>query len=47
MEREFGRLKYEWARLPLRVRRLARVRLQVELTTLAKLAFALLTTRTM
>jgi hypothetical protein len=46
VEREFGRLKHEWAMLPLRVRRLARVRLHVDLTVLAKLAFALLTTRT-
>jgi hypothetical protein len=46
VEREFGRLKHEWAMLPLRVRRLARVRLHVDLTILAKLASALLTTRT-
>lgn len=45
VEREFGRLKHEWAMLPLRVRRLARVRLHVDLTILAQLASALLTTR--
>jgi hypothetical protein len=38
VEREFGRLKHEWAMLPLRVRSLARVRLHVDLTILAKLA---------
>ena len=37
VEREFGRLKHEWAMLPLRVRGLARVRLHVNLTILAKL----------
>ncbi|MGB8840373.1 MAG: transposase [Aliidongia sp.] len=41
VEREFGRLKHEWAMLPLRVRGLARVRLHVDLTILAKLASAL------
>jgi hypothetical protein len=46
VEREFGRLKHEWGMLPLRVRRLARVRLHVDLTILAKLASALLTART-
>src|SRR5437762_2310967 len=30
VEREFGRLKHEWGMLPLRVRRLARVRLHVD-----------------
>lgn len=45
VEREFGRLKHEWAMLPLRVRRLERVRLHVDLTILAKLASALLSTR--
>lgn len=45
VEREFGRLKHEWAILPLRVRRLARVRLHVDLTILAQLARALLKTR--
>lgn len=43
---QFGRLKHEWAMLPLRVRRLARVRLHVDLTVLTKLASALLTART-
>lgn len=37
IEREFGRLKHEWAMLPLRVRGLARVALHVNLTILAKL----------
>jgi hypothetical protein len=37
VEREFGRLKHEWAMLPLRVRGLAKVRLHVDLTILAKL----------
>jgi hypothetical protein len=46
VEREFGRLKNEWAMLPLRVRRIYRVRLRVDLTILAQLASALLTTRT-
>jgi hypothetical protein len=46
VEREFGRLKHEWAMLPLRVRRLVRVRLHVDLTLLAKLASALLAART-
>jgi Protein of unknown function (Hypoth_ymh) len=34
VEREFGRLKHEWALLPLRVRGLDRVRLHADLTTL-------------
>jgi hypothetical protein len=38
VEREFGRLKNEWAMLPLRVRRIERVRLHVDLTILTKLA---------
>jgi hypothetical protein len=46
VEREFGRLKNEWGALPLRVRRLVRVRLHVDLTILAQLASALLATRT-
>ena len=46
VEREFGRLKHEWAMLPLRVRRIHRVRQHVDLTILAQLASALLTTRT-
>ncbi len=41
VEREFGRLKHEWAMLPLRVRRLPRVRLHVDLTILTQLASAL------
>jgi transposase len=41
VEREFGRLKHEWALLPLRVRGLERVRLHADLTILAKLATAL------
>jgi hypothetical protein len=41
VEREFGRLKHEWSMLPLRVRGLAKVRLHVDLTILAKLASAL------
>ncbi len=36
VEREFGRLKNEWALLPLRVRGLERVRLHADLTTLAR-----------
>jgi hypothetical protein len=40
VEREFGVLKHEWAMLPLRVRRLPRVRLHVDLTILAQLADA-------
>lgn len=40
VEREFGRLKHEWAMLPLRVRGLSRVRLHVNLTILAKLCCA-------
>ncbi|MEJ7788230.1 MAG: transposase, partial [Solirubrobacteraceae bacterium] len=41
IEREFGRLKHEWALLPLRVRGLDRVRLHADLTILAKLTCAL------
>ena len=41
VEREFGRLKHEWALLPLRVRGVERVRLHADLTILAKLACAL------
>jgi Transposase DDE domain len=37
IEREFGRLKHEWALLPLRVRGIERVRLHADLTILAKL----------
>jgi hypothetical protein len=43
VEREFGRLKIEWGMLPLRVRRLVRVRLHVDLSILTKLASALAT----
>jgi Transposase DDE domain len=42
VEREFGRLKHEWAMLPLRVRGLARVALHVNLTILTKLGCVLL-----
>jgi transposase, IS5 family len=45
VEREFGRLKNEWAMAPLRVRRIERVRLHVDLTILAKLACRLATER--
>jgi transposase len=45
VEREFGRLKNEWALLPLRVRGLDRVRLHADLTILAKLSCALARTR--
>jgi hypothetical protein len=41
VEREFGRLKHEWALAPLRVRGVERVRLHADLTILAKLACAL------
>jgi Transposase DDE domain len=41
VEREFGRLKNEWALLPLRVRGRERVQLHADLTILAKLACAL------
>lgn len=41
VEREFGYLKHEWALLPLRVRRIQRVTLHVNLTILGRLAFAL------
>ncbi|MEJ7656105.1 MAG: transposase [Thermoleophilaceae bacterium] len=41
VEREFGRLKHEWALLPLRVRGIERVRLHADLTILAKLGCAL------
>lgn len=42
VEREFGRLKHEWALLPLRVRGVERVRLHADLTILARLAVAVL-----
>jgi len=41
VEREFGVLKHQWALLPLRVRRIERVRLHVDLTILATLADAM------
>lgn len=41
VEREFGRLKNEWALLPLRVRGLERVQLHADLTILAKLSCTL------
>jgi hypothetical protein len=41
VERENGRLKNEWGLLPLRVRRIERVRLHADLTILARLAVAL------
>ena len=45
VERGFGRLKHEWGMLPLRVRRIERVRLHVDLAILAELASALSSTR--
>ena len=45
VEREFGRLKHEWALLPLRVRGIERVRLHADLTILAKLGCTLAKTR--
>ncbi len=45
VEREFGRLKHDWALLPLRVRGLERVKLHADLTILAKLAGALVRAR--
>lgn len=41
VEREFGRLKHEWAMLPLKIRGLARVRLHVDLTILTRLCCTL------
>ena len=41
VQRTFGRLKQEWALLPLRIRSIDRVTLHVDLTTLAQLASAL------
>jgi len=41
VERESGVLKHQWAMLPLRVRRLPRVALHVDLTILGQLADAL------
>jgi Transposase DDE domain len=40
VEREFGVLKHQWGLLPLRLRRIERVRLHVDLTILATLADA-------
>lgn len=45
VEREFGQLKHEWGMLPLRVRRLPRVRLHVDLAILAQLAAAVVKTQ--
>ncbi|MFL6138369.1 MAG: transposase [Frankiaceae bacterium] len=45
VERCFGHLKTEWGFLPLRVRRLVRVRLHTDLTMLARLGSALLAAR--
>jgi transposase len=47
VEREFGRLKHEWALLPLRIRGLDRVRLHADLTILTKLACRLAAERTL
>lgn len=41
VEREFGTLKHQWALLPLRVRRLERVRVHVDLTILTQLGSTL------
>jgi Transposase DDE domain len=41
VEHEFGRLKHEWALLPLRVRRIERVRLHADLSILGRLMVAL------
>jgi len=45
VEREFGRLKNDWALAPLRVRGLERVKLHADLTILAKLTCAVARTR--
>jgi transposase, IS5 family len=45
VEREFGRLKNEWALTPLRVRRIERVKLHADLTILTKLAYELANVR--
>jgi hypothetical protein len=42
VERTFGRLKHEWAMLPLRVRGVKKVKLHIDLTILTKLSCALL-----
>jgi hypothetical protein len=41
VEREFGHLKHEWAMLPLRVRRIERVRMHANLSILTRLAVRL------
>ena len=41
VEREFGHLKHEWAMLPLRVRRIDRVRMHANLSILTRLAVRL------
>jgi Transposase DDE domain len=41
VEREFGRLKHDWALLPVRVRGIERVRVHADLTILAELSCAL------
>jgi hypothetical protein len=41
VEREFGVLKHQWGLLPLRVRRLARIKAHVDMTILAQLGIAL------
>jgi hypothetical protein len=41
VEREFGRLKHDYALAPLRVRGLAKVQLHADLTMLARLSQAL------
>jgi hypothetical protein len=41
VEREFGRLKHEWALLPLRVRTIERVRMHADLSILTQLAVRL------
>jgi hypothetical protein len=41
VEREFGRLKHDWALAPLRVRGIERVRLHADLTILTKLSCTL------
>jgi hypothetical protein len=41
VEREFGHLKHEWAMLPLRVRRIDRVRMHTRLSILTRLAVRL------
>jgi Transposase DDE domain/Transposase domain (DUF772) len=42
VERAFGRLKHEWAMLPLRIRGIKKVKLHIDLTILTKLSCALL-----